>query len=146
MIRRDQLEAANRVAAALPAALASVDASVAEGREALGRAEAERATRNAELQGIRRDEAVIRDRLHAVTEDVHGLELRIYEKKLHVGGLVERAESESSGSPRRSCSPSTAPTRTFPPTTATANHAPSGATSSSAAWPRPIASSRSSGG
>ena len=25
---------------------------------------------------------------------MHGLELRIYEKKLHVGGLVERAESE----------------------------------------------------
>jgi chromosome segregation protein len=36
----------------------------------------------------------VRERLHAVTEDVHGLELRIYEKKLHVAGLVERAESE----------------------------------------------------
>ena len=43
---------------------------------------------------MRREEAAVRERLHAVTEDVHGLELRIYEKKLHVGGLVERAESE----------------------------------------------------
>ena len=78
----------------LPQALASVDASVAEARVALGRAEAERASRNEELQAVRRDEAAVRERLHAVTEDVHGLELRIYEKKLHVGGLVERAESE----------------------------------------------------
>ena len=94
VIRRAQLEAASRVAEVLPQALASVDASVAEARVALGRAEAERASRNEELQAVRRDEAAVRERLHAVTEDVHGLELRIYEKKLHVGGLVERAESE----------------------------------------------------
>ncbi|WP_306893949.1 chromosome segregation protein SMC [Agromyces albus] len=94
VIRRAQLEAAARVAESLPAALASVDGSVAEARVALGRAEAERASRNEELQGLRRQEAAVRERLHAVTEDVHGLELRIYEKKLHVSGLVERAESE----------------------------------------------------
>jgi len=94
VIRRAQLEAATRVAEAVPAALASVDRSVAEARVALGRAEAERASRNEELQAVRREEAAVRERLHAVTEDVHGLELRIYEKKLHVGGLVERAESE----------------------------------------------------
>lgn len=94
VLRRAQLEAASRVADALPAALASIDASVAEARVALGRAEAQRASRNEELQEVRRKEAAVRDRLHAVTEDVHGLELRIYEKKLHVAGLVERAESE----------------------------------------------------
>ncbi|MCD5346855.1 chromosome segregation protein SMC [Agromyces sp. S2-1-8] len=94
VIRRAQLDAARRVAEALPPALASVDASVAEARVALGRAEAERASRNEELQAVRREESVVRERLHAVTEDVHGLELRIYEKKLHVTGLVERAESE----------------------------------------------------
>jgi chromosome segregation protein len=43
---------------------------------------------------VRRAEASVRERLHSVTEDVHGLELRIYEKKLHVGSLVERAEAE----------------------------------------------------
>ncbi|MFF2369612.1 chromosome segregation protein SMC [Agromyces sp. NPDC058110] len=94
VVRRSQLEAATRVAAWLPAALASVDASVAEAGLALGRAEAERSARNEELQALRRDEAGVRERLHAVTEDVHGLELRIYEKKLQVGSLVERAESE----------------------------------------------------
>ncbi|MEV1130124.1 chromosome segregation protein SMC [Agromyces sp. NPDC049794] len=94
VVRRAQLAAATRVAESLPASLASVDASVAEAREALGRAEAERASRNEELQRIRRKEAAVRERLQAVTEDVHGLELRIYEKKLHVAGLVERAEAE----------------------------------------------------
>ena len=94
VLRRAQLAAASRVAESLPAVLASVDASVAEARVALGRAEAQRASRNEELQRVRRQEAAVRERLHAVTEDVHGLELRIYETKLHAAGLVERAESE----------------------------------------------------
>ncbi len=94
VLRRAQLAAASRVAESLPAVLASVDASVAEARVALGRAEAQRASRNEELQRVRRQEAAVRERLHAVTEDVHGLELRISEKKLHAAGLVERAESE----------------------------------------------------
>ncbi|MCD1569984.1 chromosome segregation protein SMC [Agromyces mediolanus] len=94
VIRRAQLEAASRVAEALPAALASVDASVAEARVALGRAEAERASRNEQLQAVRREESQVRERLQSVTEDVHGLELRIYEKKLHAASLAERAESE----------------------------------------------------
>ncbi|QEO16292.1 AAA family ATPase [Agromyces intestinalis] len=94
VVRRAQLGAAQRVAALLPPVLASVDRSVAEARTALGRAEAERASRNEELVRHRREEAAVRERLHTVTEDVHGLELRIYEKKLHVGSLLERAESE----------------------------------------------------
>jgi chromosome segregation protein len=94
VVRRAQLEAATRVADVLPELLASVDRSVAESRVALGRAEAERASRNEELVKHRRDEAAVRERLQSVTEDVHGLELRIYEKKLHLSGLVERAESE----------------------------------------------------
>ncbi|WP_438855746.1 chromosome segregation protein SMC [Agromyces sp. M3QZ16-3] len=94
VIRRAQLEAASRVADALPPVLAAVGRSVAEARVALASAEAERASRNEEVQAARRAEASARERLQSVTEDVHGLELRIYEKKLHVGSLVERAESE----------------------------------------------------
>ncbi|WP_353814350.1 chromosome segregation protein SMC [Agromyces sp. SYSU T00266] len=94
VIRRAQLEAASRVADALPPVLAAVGRSVAEARVALAAAEAERASRNEEVQVARRAEASARERLQAVTEDVHGLELRIYEKKLHVGSLIERAESE----------------------------------------------------
>jgi chromosome segregation protein len=43
---------------------------------------------------LRRDERALRERLHAVTENVHGLEMEIYEKKLHLGQLLERAASE----------------------------------------------------
>ncbi|GAA1832708.1 chromosome segregation protein SMC [Agromyces salentinus] len=94
VVRRSQLAAASAVASSLPAALASVDASVAEAGVALARAEAERSARNEELQALRRDEGVVRERLHSVTEDVHGLELRIYEKKLQLGSMLERGESE----------------------------------------------------
>ena len=146
VIRRAQLAAAERVEQSLPAALASVGASVAEARVALARAEAERASRNEELQAVRRAEASVRERLHAVTEDVHGLELRIYEKKLHVGSLSS-APRPSSGSPSTCSSPSTAPTsrsRRTTPTTPTPSRSPSTGRSSSAACRPPSASSRSS--
>ncbi|MET0724767.1 MAG: chromosome segregation protein SMC, partial [Leifsonia sp.] len=94
VIRRRQIEAATAVADALPAVLASVDASVAQARLELATAEAERSSQNAELTTLRRDETATRDRLDAITENVHGLELQIYEKKLHLSSLLERAGSE----------------------------------------------------
>ena len=36
----------------------------------------------------------MRERLAGLTESVHGLELQIHEKRLHVNGLLERAASE----------------------------------------------------
>ncbi|MCU1438114.1 MAG: smc [Naasia sp.] len=91
VIRRRQIASARAVVAALPALLDSVDRSVAEARVALAAAEAERAGRSRELAELRRGEAELRSRLHAITEDVHGLELQIYEKKLQLAQLVERA-------------------------------------------------------
>jgi chromosome segregation protein len=60
----------------------------------LARSEAERAEQNEELIALRRDEGALRERLQAITENVHGLELQIYEKKLHLSGLLERVGSE----------------------------------------------------
>jgi len=94
VIRRRQLDAAQSVIGALPAVLASVDRSVAQARLELATAEAERASRNDELATLRRDENAVRERLQAITESVHGLELQIYEKKLHLSSLLERAGSE----------------------------------------------------
>jgi chromosome segregation protein len=94
VIRARQVAAATGVADVLPAVLASVDRSVAEAKLVLERAEQERASQNAELVAIRRDEAALRERLQAITENVHGLELQIYEKKLHLSSLLERAGSE----------------------------------------------------
>ncbi|TFB92659.1 chromosome segregation protein SMC [Cryobacterium sp. HLT2-28] len=94
VIRRRQVAAAMEVAQALPRVLASVDGAVGEARFRLAQAEAERTSQNEELSALRREDAALRDRLQAVTENVHGLELEIYEKKLHLSGLLERAGSE----------------------------------------------------
>ncbi|TFC95249.1 MULTISPECIES: chromosome segregation protein SMC [Cryobacterium] len=94
VIRRRQVDAASRVAEALPLVLASVDASVSEARTRLAAAEAERSSQNEELAALRREDNTLRARLQAVTETVHGLELAIYEKKLHLSGLLERAVSD----------------------------------------------------
>jgi chromosome segregation protein len=94
VIRRRQISAATGVTEALPAVLASVDGSVSEARVLLARREAERSEQNEELSTLRRDEAALRERLQAITENMHGLELQIYEKKLHLSSLLERAGSE----------------------------------------------------
>ncbi|SDN93071.1 condensin subunit Smc [Cryobacterium flavum] len=94
VIRRRQVDAASRVAETLPAVLAAADRSVAEARIQLASAEAERASQNTELQQLRQGENVLRERLASITENVHGLELEIYEKKLHLAALLERAGSE----------------------------------------------------
>ncbi|ARJ05804.1 chromosome partition protein Smc [Cnuibacter physcomitrellae] len=94
VIRRRQMEAATAVVEALPAVLESVDRSVDEARLLLARREAERAEQNEELTALRRDEAALRRRLQEITENVHGLELQIYEKKLHLSSLLERVGSE----------------------------------------------------
>ncbi|WP_210506284.1 chromosome segregation protein SMC [Naasia sp. SYSU D00057] len=91
VIRRRQIEAATAVAEELPAVLASADRSVARARVELAAAEAERSGRNRELAELRRAESELRARLHAITEQVHGLELQTYEKRLHLSGLLERA-------------------------------------------------------
>lgn len=94
VIRRRQVDAASTVAEALPAVLTSVDVSVSQARMRLTTAEAERASQNEELGALRREENSLRERLQAITENVHGLELQIYEKKLHLFGLLERASNE----------------------------------------------------
>jgi chromosome segregation protein len=94
VLRRHQIESAQRVIDALPAVLDSVDRSVSQARVALAEREAERSKQNEELASLRRDEASLRERLTAVSESVHGLEMQIYEKKLHLSSLLERAGEE----------------------------------------------------
>ncbi|MHA6694184.1 chromosome segregation protein SMC [Homoserinimonas sp. A520] len=94
VIRRRQVEAAEQVISALPAVLDAVDRSVAEARLELAGREAERAKQNEELAELRRNESVLRERLHTISESVHGLEMQIYEKKLHLSTLLERAGEE----------------------------------------------------
>lgn len=94
VIRRRQLESAQRVIDALPSVMDSVDRSVAQARVELASREADRTKQNEELSALRRDEAALRERLATVSESVHGLEMQIYEKKLHLSSLLERAGEE----------------------------------------------------
>ncbi|MEN2740707.1 chromosome segregation protein SMC [Microbacterium sp. X-17] len=94
VVRRAQREVAADVHARLPLVLDSVDRSVSQARVELAAAEAARTAVSAELGELRRQDGDARTRLAAVTEGVHGLELQIHEKRLHVTGLLERAASE----------------------------------------------------
>ncbi|HEY0260099.1 MAG TPA: chromosome segregation protein SMC [Lacisediminihabitans sp.] len=94
VIRRRQIASAQAVVDALPAVLDSVDRSVSEARVELAAREAERSTQNAELAELRRGENALRERLAAIGEDVHTLEMQVYEKKLTLSALLERAGEE----------------------------------------------------
>ncbi|MBC7724326.1 MAG: chromosome segregation protein SMC [Burkholderiaceae bacterium] len=94
VIRRRQVAAAESVLEALPAVLDAVDRSVSEARVVLAAREAERSQHNEELAQLRREEATLRERLHVISEDVHGIEMQLYEGKLQLSSLLERAGSE----------------------------------------------------
>ncbi|MFS0730853.1 AAA family ATPase [Curtobacterium sp. 1P10AnD] len=94
VVRRGQIAVAEGVLADLPGVLGAVDRSLAEARVRLANEESERSKRNTELQTIRNEERELRDRLQTLTDGVHSLEMEIYEKKLHVSGILDRAQSE----------------------------------------------------
>jgi len=94
VVRQREMRRTSAVLAGLPSVLDAVGRSLAEARQELAAQEAARTQQNDELAALRRDERALRERLHGVTEDVHGLEMEIYEKKLHLGQLLERAASE----------------------------------------------------
>jgi len=94
VIRRRQREIAADVTAQLPALLDSVDRSVTQARLDLATAESARTALTQELAQLRGQESVARERLAGLTESVHGLELQIHEKRLHVTSLLERVGSE----------------------------------------------------
>lgn len=96
VIRRAQREIAADVATSLPPLLDSVDRSVTEARVALQLAEQARTAVTAGLGELRTREATVRERLSRLTESVHGLELQMHEKRLHVTSLLERVASELS--------------------------------------------------
>ncbi len=94
VIRRRQVASATSVIESLPAVLDAVDRSVSEARVRLAAAESERSAQNEELAELRRQESGLRERLAAVSDSVHGLEMQVYEKKLHLSTLLERAGEE----------------------------------------------------
>ncbi|MFJ6679236.1 chromosome segregation protein SMC [Microbacterium sp. NPDC091382] len=94
VIRRAQRAVASEVVTALPPVLDSIDRSTAQARVELERAEQTRTALTAELAQLRREDGEVRERLSRVTESVHGLELQMHEKRLHVQSLLDRVQSE----------------------------------------------------
>ncbi|HWL02829.1 MAG TPA: AAA family ATPase [Microbacteriaceae bacterium] len=94
VLRRHQLEAAREVADRIPAVLESLDRSVAEARVEFAAREAERSKQTEELLALRGQEGQLRARLTSAAESVHGLEMQVYEKKLHLSSLIERTAEE----------------------------------------------------
>jgi len=94
VIRRAQRAVASEVVTALPPVLDSIDRSTAQARVELERAEQTRTALTTELARLRREDGEVRERLSRVTESVHGLELQMHEKRLHVQSLLDRVQSE----------------------------------------------------
>lgn len=94
VLRRRRFDAARDVADRIPPILDSIDRSVLEAREALAAGEAARSKQLGELGALRAQETQLRERLAAAAERVHGLEMQVYEKKLHLSSLIERAAEE----------------------------------------------------
>ncbi len=94
VIRRRQRAVAVAVGEQLPPLLESLDRSVTQARVELQLAEQARTVITAELTELRGRDQVARARLAGLTETVHGLELQMHEKRLHLTSLLERVGSE----------------------------------------------------
>jgi chromosome segregation protein len=78
----------------LPGLLLAANTCVDEATQALGSEEARRDSHHTELLALREAEGALRDRLGAITDSVHSLEMQIYEKKLQRTTVLERANDE----------------------------------------------------
>lgn len=94
VLRSRQVAEAERVAALLPALTSACDRSLAEARVVQQSAEAKRAKHNQELVLLRSEESELRARMQKLTEIAHTSELKLYERKLHLSSLLERAGEE----------------------------------------------------
>ncbi len=94
VLRQRQVELAEKVDGMLPAIQAACDRSLSEARFAQQAAEQNRAKHSQELTLLRSEESELRTRLQALTERVHGAELKSYERKLQLSTLLERAGNE----------------------------------------------------
>lgn len=96
ILRRAELERTAAVHARIPPLERQVEASLEQARAELAERERERAEQDRELVELREQETKLRTRLNQITEDVHALELQIYERKMQLSNLLERAASELS--------------------------------------------------
>lgn len=96
VLRRRELERTRVILARIPDLAERIAQSVDEAQRELHERQHERAEQDEQLRELRQSEQELRARLTSITEDVHHLELQIYERKLQLSNLLERAASELS--------------------------------------------------
>lgn len=85
---------ATRVVALTPLLQEVAGQAMAESARLVAEGEAARTQSNEELQQVRTRESALRERLQELTDSVHNVEMQIYERKLHLSQVVERASDE----------------------------------------------------
>ena len=93
-LRARQLASAKSVIALLPTVIASVSESASKAKIALHELDSKRKNQNEELVRLRGETATIQNRLSALTQTVHDIELANHEKRLNLANLVQRVQEE----------------------------------------------------
>ncbi|MDR9396845.1 chromosome segregation protein SMC [Pontimonas sp.] len=92
--RRELQRRSTSVAAITPALVRVARASVEESSRTVAEREAARASSDEKAAALRAREAQLRERLTALTDSVHSVEMHIYERNLQLGQLTHKASDE----------------------------------------------------
>jgi len=87
-------ERAVAVSALTPTLMRIANEALEESSKELAALEQTRREADGAVQRLRAREAELRERLSQMTESVHSIEMHIYERNLHLGQLVEKAQEE----------------------------------------------------
>ena len=89
-----QLRSAEKTVELLPHVLTTVEASAQQAKLMLHDLESKRRNQNEELVRLRGETSTIQNRLSALTQTVHDIELTNHEKRLNLANLVSKANDE----------------------------------------------------
>ena len=93
-LRARQLASAKSVIELLPTIITSVSESASKAKIALHELDSKRKNQNEELVRLRGETATVQNRLSALTQTVHDIELANHEKRLNLANLVQRVQEE----------------------------------------------------
>lgn len=93
-LRARQLASAQSVLALLPVAITAIEKSTQTAKLALHDLESKRRNQNEELVRLRGETSTAQNRLSALTQTVHDIELSNHEKRLNLANLVSRANED----------------------------------------------------
>jgi len=93
-LQATQLASAQNVLELLPVAITAIEKSAQVAKLALHDLESKRRNQNEELVRLRGETATVQNRLSALTQTVHDIELSNHEKRLNLANLVSKASED----------------------------------------------------